>query len=309
VSDDWLEVHVSVPKNQTDAHEAWLFTAGALSVTLRDSRDDESLTHAVLEPAPGEVRLWDEVTLTGLFAQLSDVTTLHHALQVAATDHGLQNSPYALKALKDRSWERAWMDSFHPMQFGDRFWICPTQSDVIDPAAITLRLDPGLAFGTGTHPTTALCLRWLGRQTDRSLEPLLDKTVIDYGCGSGVLAIASALLGAEHAWAVDIDEQALTATHSNAQGNGVIERLSIGQPSLVDNQRADLVFANILLSPLLDLEDKLAQCVKPAGHLVISGILENQIEPLYMRYNKRFEFYQTQTIDGWVLLAAQRRTH
>lgn len=309
MSDDWLEVHVSVPKNLTDAHEAWLFSAGALSVTLRDSKDDESLAHAVLEPAPGEVRLWDEVTLTGLFAQLTDISSLHDALQVAATEHGLLNSPYALRTLQSRAWERAWMDSFHPMQFGDRFWICPTQADVIDADAVTLRLDPGLAFGTGTHPTTALCLRWLGQQTDRSLQPLQETTVIDYGCGSGVLAIASALLGAKHAWAIDIDEQALIATHNNALGNGVVERLSIGQPSLVDDQRADLVFANILLSPLLDLEDKLAQCVKPAGQLVISGILENQIEPLYMRYNNRFEFCQTQTIDGWVLLAAQRRTH
>lgn len=307
VNNDWLEVHVAGRSAQAEEYEAWLFAAGALSVTYHDAIDDDELTHAVLEPAPGEIRLWGEVKLSGLFAQQSTIDSVHEALGLCALKQGLKPPAYRIKPLQDQAWERTWMDTYKPMQFGPHFWICPTHGDVVDPAAVTLRLDPGLAFGTGTHATTSQCLMWIGEQTTHSLQPFAGRTVIDYGCGSGVLAIACLMLGAERAWAVDIDEQALVATRENAQFNGVLDRISIGLPELADKIDCDVVFANILFQPLLTLADTLARCVRPGGELVISGILENQIEPLRIRYNSSFEFSETRVTENWAMLMARRR--
>ena len=308
MSEDWLEVSIDGAQESADTLEQWLFDAGALSVTLRDSVDDEQLSHAVLEPVPGEVRLWADVTLVGLFAQASVEAEVEADLQTMANASGLQPPPaYRMRRLPDQVWERAWMDSFKPMRFGRRLWICPTQTQAIDEHAITLKLDPGLAFGTGTHATTAQCLDWLGAQTENELQPLVKKTVIDYGCGSGVLAIAALLLGADHAWAVDIDEQALQATRENASINGVSDRLSVGQPDILSDVAVNIVMANILFQPLMLLADSLSMRVLQSGSLVMSGILEEQMEPLRMRYNDNFLFAKGQCSEGWALMSATRR--
>ena len=304
---DWIEVSAQCPRHLADTLEAWLFESGALSVTLKDSLNDEHLAHAVLEPVPGEVRLWNDVTLVGLFAQERTEQQIHEALSAAANASALAVPAYSLAPLQDQIWERSWMDNFKPMQFGHRLWICPTHDDPVDPQAITLRLDPGMAFGTGTHATTAQCLRWLGRQTENTLQPLAGKTVVDYGCGSGVLAIAALLLGASHAWAVDIDEQAVKATHNNAVANGVADRLSVGQPDITEGVIVDVLMANILFKPLMELADTMAQRLCSGGTLVMSGILEDQIPPLRTQYTADFQFSADNNCDGWALMTAIRR--
>ncbi len=304
---DWTEVRVDCLKDAVESLESWLFDAGALSVTSVDRIRDEQLDHAVLEPQPGEVRLWNEVTLVGLFAQGADPVQVRDALAVAAREAELVIPDYRVDRLQEQVWERTWMDTFQPMRFGHRLWICPRQTEPMDPDAVTLWLDPGMAFGTGTHATTAQCLDWLGDQTEQSLTPLHGKTVIDFGCGSGVLAIAALLLGAEHAWAVDIDEQALLATRENAQINQTDAHLSVGQPFILDKVQADVLLANILFQPLMDLADVFAERVIKGGSLVMSGILESQMEPLRMRYNAAFEFAAGSASDGWGLMIATRR--
>lgn len=304
---DWLEVSLRTHRDEVESFEDWLFAAGALSVTLRDSFDDEDLTHAVLEPVPGEVRLWEEVTLVGLFSQETTQPQLQNALYLSAAMSALAVPVHTVSTLGEREWERTWLDSFQPMQFGERLWICPTKHSVPDPEAVTIRLDPGLAFGTGTHATTAQCLAWMGAQTSQSITPFNEKTVIDYGCGSGVLAIAALMLGASEAWAVDIDDQALIATRSNADQNGVSSKIHVGQPAILGDFAADILLANILFKPLMELLEHLAACVKPGGALVLSGILEEQVEELTISYNKHFEFAPTQAQDGWALMSAVRR--
>lgn len=307
MKDDWLEVTAKTGKDTVEELENWFFEAGALSVTLRDSDEDEDLSHAVLEPVPGEVRLWDAVTVVALFSRETTPEDLQNALHLSAAVNGVTIPVYTMSTLGDQAWERSWMDTFKPMQFGAGFWICPTAQAVPDEHAVTLRLDPGLAFGTGTHATTAQCLHWLGQHTKHSLKPFAGMQVVDFGCGSGVLAIAALLLGADHAWAVDIDEQALSASRSNALQNGVLDQLSVGQPELVSAITADILMANILFKPLMELADKLAQNVKPGGRLLLSGILADQMDALRMRYNANFEFDPGQVQDGWAMMTATRR--
>lgn len=306
-SGHWLEVAALSSKSESEAIEAWLFDAGALSVTLSDGIDDEKLNHAVLEPAPGEVRLWNDITLVGLFAQGSTEEQVQEALAIAAVSRGMKVPAYGISSLLDKVWERTWMDSFKPMCFGHRLWICPRDYAVTNDDEVTIKLDPGMAFGTGTHATTAQCLEWLGEQTLNTLTPLTGMRVIDYGCGSGVLAIAALLLGAEHVWAVDIDEQALIATQDNALHNGVLERLTVGKPQVLQGIEAQVLLANILFQPLMQLANILPSHLTPGGSLVISGILEEQMEPLRMRYNKHFKVEAERLCDGWALMSAIRR--
>jgi len=256
---------------------------------------------------PGEVRLWEEVTLVGLYAQETKQEQLQDALYLSAATNGLSIPVYRVSILGQQEWERTWMDNFRPMQFGERLWICPTEQSSPDSSAVTIRLDPGLAFGTGTHATTAQCLAWMGSQTSQSITPFSGQTVIDYGCGSGVLAIAALMLGAREAWAVDIDEQAIQATKTNATQNGVNDRIHVGQPTIVGTFEADILLANILFKPLMELVDHLASCIRPGGTLVLSGILEEQVGELTLSYNKFFDFAATQTQDGWALMSAVRR--
>lgn len=333
----WPEVHVPVPESSdaiqhelaVEQIEDWLLTAGALAVTLLDSDNAPAESGAaVLEPAPGETRLWRRVTIVGLYPQGQDVQSLTEQLSEAVSTSGLDAMPaWTLVGLPDAVWERQWLRDFGPMRFGPRFCVVPTAHDSnleSEPGAgsampddqldVMLRLDPGLAFGTGTHPTTALCLAWLGSTTDKTRSPFAGLDVIDYGCGSGILAIAALLLGAARVDAVDIDPQALTASRENARINGVLERMRIGTPDMLDErvtkpepELCDVLLANILHGPLLELGERLASLTKPGGRVVLSGLLEAQSESLHLSYTPWFEFEPDVMRDGWVVLTAIRR--
>jgi len=302
---DWPEVVISATHDTAELLEQWLFASGAVSVTYQDKNDQP-----ILEPAPGEMRLWDDIQLVGLFAQARNTESIHSALLLSAAAMDMPVPPFELRILADAVWERAWMQDYQPMQFGPKLWVCPSHCDNPDKDAVIVNLDPGLAFGTGTHETTDQCLQWLGRQTQQSRTPLAGTKVLDYGCGSGVLAIAAALLGSQAVIAVDIDQQALDATRQNAEQNGVLQQLHIGFPDtseLVMQQQVDLILANILFEPLTTLAERFAGSLRSGGQLVMSGILLEQVAPLSMSYNKWFEIAPVTEKNGWALMTAIRR--
>lgn len=301
-SGDWPEVAVSATPDTVDELEAWLFNAGAVSVTYQDKNDQP-----ILEPAPGEMRLWDNITLVGLFAQTQDTDSLISALHLSAQANGLPIPQYDIRVLADAVWERAWMQDYQPMQFGAKFWVCPSHKEPPDADAVIVKLDPGLAFGTGTHPTTAQCLSWLGRDTQTNRTPLDGAVVVDFGCGSGVLAIAAAKLGAKSVYAVDIDEQAIMATRQNAADNGVLDKLLISHPDALALSNADVIIANILFEPLTTLTERFADMLCTGGVLLMSGILEDQVVELGMHYNKWFDIEPATASNGWALMRASRR--
>ncbi len=298
----WPEVHLRATPDSAEMLEDWLFSAGAVSVSYRDNLDQ-----AILEPAPGEVRLWEQIELIGLFAQDDSPDQIHDALLLTAAASSMQTPVYTLSMLGDQVWERAWMDAFEPMQFGENLWVCPSHRPVVDESAINIKLDPGLAFGTGTHATTALCLEWLGSLSGRR-QALAGKSVLDFGCGSGVLAIAAALMGASSLLAIDIDPQALLATRQNADANQVGDQIETELSAAQHTTDYDLLMANILFQPLMELANDFSSMLRPGGKLLLSGILEEQIEPLRLRYNASFEFESNRVQDGWAMLVASRRT-
>jgi ribosomal protein L11 methyltransferase len=273
--------------------EAALFGIGALSITLVDRGDQP-----VLEPRPGEIRLWDDTLVRALFDEALDpVRTL--SLLAAALGSGVADGA-RVRAVADQDWERAWLVDWASNRFGARLWVCPTAADPPpQPDAVVVRLDPGLAFGTGTHPTTALCLEavdslhWEGR------------TVTDYGCGSGILAIAALKLGAAAAVGVDLDPQALLATRGNAVLNGVCDRITVCDPG-APLAPADRVLANILAGPLIDLMPVLGNACKPLGELVLSGILENQLDSVLAAYRASFEIGLITRREDWCCIRARR---
>lgn len=234
----WLQIHITVDQEQVEFTETLLMSLGAVSVTLDDAEDQ-----ALLEPLPGETPLWNKVIVTGIYQQDEqdpiDVDTLEAFLKAQLPD-----VPMRHEELEDQVWERAWMDYYEPIQIGEKFWIVPEWLEPPEADAINIKLDPGLAFGTGNHASTFLCLQWLGK-TD-----VKDKIVIDYGCGSGILGVAALLLGAKKVYATDIDPQAVLATKQNAELNGVLDRLYVGLPEEFDQefkpQQADILVANIL---------------------------------------------------------------
>ncbi len=276
--------------------EAVLFDQGAASVTLVDAGDTP-----IHEPDPGETPLWPVSVVSALFdGQGPARAGLLERLQSA----GLVDGPadVAFEAIEDRDWERAWMDRFEPMRFGRDLWICPSHVEPDPGWSTVIRLDPGLAFGTGTHPTTALCLEWMdGRD-------LSGASVIDYGCGSGVLAIAAALKGAGHVLAIDHDPQALEATAANARLNGVADRLTIQAPGQGAEDPARVVLANILAGPLEELAGHLTGLVLPGGELVMSGMLAEQVESVVERYAGAFGPFDRTDREGWAAVAARRIT-
>ncbi|MDT8450555.1 MAG: 50S ribosomal protein L11 methyltransferase [Wenzhouxiangellaceae bacterium] len=282
-----------------DATEALLWKHGALAITLLDAADQP-----LLEPGPGEIPIWDEVTLEALLPDTADPVEIVLALTAA----GLVDSPAETRLIEvpERDWERAWMDRFEPMRFGESIWICPSHVEP-DPAwPIVVRLDPGLAFGTGTHPTTALCLEWLdGEWLDGEWldgQDLQGRQVIDYGCGSGVLAVAAALKGAARVVAIDHDPQALAATRENAVRNGVGDRIETALPDETEPAPADVVLANILAGVLVELAPRLASLVAPGGRLVLSGILEEQAGSVVAAYRERLTMESQAGMEGWVRL-------
>jgi ribosomal protein L11 methyltransferase len=272
----WLQLVFETNREQVPALEDALLELGALSVTLLDSADEP-----VFEPGVGETPLWLATKLVALFDAQYQAEVIISALRQ-------QISPlpaWRAEQLQDQVWERAWMVDFQPMRFGNRLWVCPSWSEPPDPNGVVLTLDPGLAFGTGTHPTTALCLEWLDSQA------LADCVVLDYGCGSGILGIAALLLGARLVIAVDNDPQALLATRDNAERNHIAaEKLLTYLPEqLPADFRAEVVVANILAGPLQSLAPLLTQLTLPGGRLALSGILAEQAEAVSVAYRPGFE--------------------
>ena len=294
----WIQISVNASGENYRRVEDALLSLGAQSVTYRDAADNP-----ILEPLPGETPLWQHVIVTGLFDDRLGSDTLRERLvQQLAEDAPLID----ITPLPERDWTRAWMDNYRPMQFGDRLWVCPKHIEPPEPDAINLRLDPGLAFGTGTHPTTALCLGWL----DAHVFPdSRYREVLDYGCGSGILAIAAIMLGARQADCVDIDEQALQATQDNARENHVLESVSTCLPDELDvHRRYQLVLANILSGPLTELAPTLARHCSEGADIVLSGILSEQADAVRLAYSEFFDMHTTQTLDEWVLLHGTRKS-
>jgi ribosomal protein L11 methyltransferase len=292
-----LDIGAGDPASLEDA----LFAAGATSVTLQDSADDP-----ILEPKPGETPLWPTVTVHALF----DVNTHREGIVASVAAAGIAMSNPQFEVIEDRAWEREWLKDFKPMRFGQRLWVCPggmsPPAGEVDANSILLQLDPGLAFGTGTHPTTALCLEWLDQ-----CNSLQGQRVIDYGCGSGILAIAALRLGAASALGTDIDPQALTASRDNAERNHVSSQLTLTDCEFVERgpqpAPAPIVMANILAGPLGELAPLLAQLVTPGGHIVLSGLLKNQAADLAQRYGAWFDMDLPVNRDDWSRLSGRRR--
>jgi ribosomal protein L11 methyltransferase len=293
----WLQCSFDVDRKIAEEIDEKLNEWGALAVTLTDAGDQP-----VLEPGPGQTPLWSRVTITGLFAADTDPDNI--ASRVAALIGVDQVDSFHAEHLEDKVWEREWMKDFGPMQFGRRLWICPTNQPPPDEAQVIIVMDPGLAFGTGTHATTALCLEWLDAIDPAGL------TVVDYGCGSGILAVAAARLGARRVIAVDNDPQALQATRSNAMENGVDDKIEVMDPLAILQMettiRADILLANILAGPLIELAAHFAALVAPQGRIVLSGILAEQEVDVATRYARWFDMKNRRDRDGWLRLSGQR---
>ena len=296
----FLELSLRCRAHDESRLEIALEDLGALSVSLMDAADADN-EQAILEPGVGETPLWPQMIVTALFAPETNESLLLHALE--ALDDHVDLASAEFRTVEDQDWERAWMDQFKPMKFGTRTWIVPWNLDIPLEAKhdVVVRLDPGLAFGSGTHPTTALCLQWLD-----SLD-LDNKTVLDYGCGSGILALAALKLGAKSAVAVDNDPQALLASADNAERNGVGLQLGVYLPDDEPAARYPVVVANILASALDALAEKLAARVAPGGVIAMSGILHGQEDALLQRYAAWFEPLQAVRMEDWMRITGTRR--
>ncbi|MGF1701720.1 50S ribosomal protein L11 methyltransferase [Photobacterium makurazakiensis] len=291
----WIQIKLNATAENAEAIGDMLMEeTGALSVTFLDAQDTP-----VFEPLPGETRLWGDTDVIGLYDAETD---MNFVLEM------LKNSPliadgfaHKVEQLEDKDWEREWMENFHPMRFGRRLWICPSWREVPEPDAVNVMLDPGLAFGTGTHPTTSLCLEWLDGQD------LNGKTVIDFGCGSGILAIAAIKLGAAKVIGIDIDPQAILASRDNAERNGVADQLELFLPqNQPENIQADVVVANILAGPLRELSPVIKSLVKGGGQLAISGVLETQAEDVATYYSDELTLDPLAVREDWCRIAGNK---
>lgn len=286
----WIQLRINTTNELAEQISEQLEESGAVSVTFQDTYDNP-----VFEPLPGETKLWGNTDVVGLYDAQIDIDELKAILN-------LDQYSYKIEQLEDKDWEREWMDNFHPMQFGKRLWICPSWRDIPDPNAVNVMLDPGLAFGTGTHPTTALCLTWLD-----SLD-LNNKIVIDYGCGSGILAIAALKLDAKRVIGVDIDPQAIQASRDNAERNNVSEKIELYlAKDLPNNLQADVVVANILAGPLKELEPQINNLVKTNGKLGLSGILATQSQSVYETYQTHFELDPIIEQEEWCRITGKKK--
>lgn len=290
----WFQLKIEhCPSAEIEQLSEELEELGALSVVLTDKNDNP-----VLEPELGTTPLWPEVIIQTLYAQAVDAQFTRNYLSEKRPE-----LKCSIEILEDKDWERAWMDDFKPQRFGKRLWVCPTWHEPPETDAVNLMLDPGLAFGTGTHATTSLCLTWLDQAS------LQNKSVIDYGCGSGILSLAALKLGAQHVQAVDIDPQALQATENNADTNSInSQQLSVSFPDALHDP-VDLIIANILLAPLIDLKNRFQQLLHNDSLLVVSGILEEQAPVLIKSYQSTFKAISTEHLNGWSLLVFMRIKH
>jgi ribosomal protein L11 methyltransferase len=289
----WLQVAVLVEEGEAERVSDLMMAQGALSVSMEDAGDQP-----LFEPKPGETPLWLSTKVTALFEGTRD----RDHLRVQLTSVLGSECPLVFSDLEDQVWERAWMEHFKPMQFGQRLWICPTGFTPPDPGAVNVILDPGLAFGTGTHPTTALCLEWLEGL------PLEGARLVDFGCGSGILAVAALKLGCIEAHGIDIDPQALTASKDNAIKNDVEDRLSVSFPNDPNPRVWEVVVANILAGPLVELKTAILTHLKPGGFLALSGLLESQAECVMAAYAEEVDFDPQKVLEGWVILSGRRKS-
>ncbi|TBR40930.1 50S ribosomal protein L11 methyltransferase [Marinomonas agarivorans] len=293
----WLQIRLHSKQNQVPELEDMLLDCGAMVVTLEDVNDTP-----VYEPELNTTPLWNDTRVTGLFEADADVEKIQSIIEEKAT---VLNTDLHLKIeiLEDKDWEREWMDSYHPIKFGERLWVCPSWREVPEPDAVNLMLDPGLAFGTGTHPTTAMCLTWLD-----SID-CQDKTIIDYGCGSGILGIAGLLLGANKMIGIDIDPQAVQATQANAQRNNIAaNKIEVRLPPYDNPQPADIVVANILAGPLAHLAPTISTLVSKKGLLALSGVLVSQAQEVIDAYTPWFTVESVAEQDEWVRIVCSKNT-
>lgn len=291
--DNYVLVRVQIDREAAPKAESSMLEFGALSCTFEDAGDKP-----IHEPAPGQVPLWEKVIVSGMFPQNYDASLLASLLQNEIP--ALQEQDIATENLQGQVWERAWMEHFEPQHVAGNLWVVPSFCDPPEPDAVNLAIDPGLAFGSGTHATTFLCLQWLAKQK------LAGKTVIDYGCGSGILAIAAVLLGAREVYAFDIDQQALVATDDNAARNGVADQIQICGSDRELTAPADVLVANILLAPLLDLSGRFAELLKTDGALGVSGVLSEQAGTLAGAYASHFQHSATEMREQWILYSARK---
>ncbi|MFC5696952.1 50S ribosomal protein L11 methyltransferase [Pseudomonas sp. GCM10022186] len=290
----WLQVRLAITPEQAETYEDALLEVGAVSVTFMDAEDQP-----IFEPDLGTTPLWSHTHLLALFEADTDEASLVAHLELLT---GGALPVHQIERIEDQDWERSWMDNFQPMRFGRRLWIVPSWHAAPEPDAVNLLLDPGLAFGTGTHPTTALCLEWLDSQD------LAGCDVLDFGCGSGILAIAALLLGARQAVGTDIDPQALEASRDNASRNGIDPaRFPVYLPADLPQRPAAVVVANILAGPLVSLAPQITSLVAPGGRLALSGILAEQAEEVRAAYADAFDLDPTAEQDGWVRISGVRR--
>lgn len=291
----WLQLEFPLGERDAERVSAALETLGAAAVTMADAADDP-----IYEPPPGATPLWQATRVSALFDADADAAALVAALECELGPLGAHRH----SLLADRDWSREWLKDFQPMRFGTRLWVVPTAYAAPDPTAINLVLDPGLAFGTGTHATTALCLEWLDAQA--AAGRLRDRALLDYGAGSGILAVAAALLGVRQAWAVDIDPQALLATRENAERNGVAARIHACLPADLPAAPCDLLVANILAGPLIGLAPALMARLVPGGPFALSGVLATQAEEVRAAYAPWATLSPTVRQGDWVRIDGVR---
>lgn len=303
----FLELSLPCTEALQPRYERALEDVGALAVTLVDAHADAPDEQAIFEPGVGETPLWQQMQLTALFEGGAPREPLLQAL--AAADQELDWSQATFRDVDDQDWERAWMDQYVPLQFGRRTWIVPSNHALPDgadaPDAAVIRLDPGLAFGSGTHPTTALCLAWLDALADDGA--LRDAHVLDFGCGSGILALAALRLGATHTTGVDNDPQAIIATRDNAERNGIVDRLDVFLPQDEPARTYPVVVANILASALVALRDTITARCAPGARLAMSGILAGQQDEVIAAYAGDFDDIRVEQLEDWVRISARRR--
>ena len=290
----WLQVRLAITPQEAETYEDALLSIGAVSVTFMDAEDQP-----IYEPDLGTTPLWSHTHLLALFEADAVLDKLPQQLELMI---GSPAPETHIERIEDQDWERSWMDNFQPMRFGRRLWIVPSWHTAPEPDAVNLLLDPGLAFGTGTHPTTALCLEWLDGQD------LRDCDLLDFGCGSGILAIAGLLLGARQAVGTDIDPQALEASRDNAGRNGIqAAQFPLYLPADLPPQQADVVVANILAGPLVSLAATITGLVKHGGRLALSGILAEQAEEVCAAYRNAFTLDPVAEKEGWIRITGKRR--
>ncbi|EMJ3469166.1 50S ribosomal protein L11 methyltransferase [Vibrio harveyi] len=292
----WIQIKLNATnENAEQIGDMLMEETGALSVTFLDAQDTP-----VFEPLPGETRLWGDTDILALYDAEADTNFI--ITQIKASGMLTDDFAYKVEQLEDKDWEREWMENFHPMKFGERLWICPSWREIPEPDAVNVMLDPGLAFGTGTHPTTALCLEWLEGLN------LSGKTVIDFGCGSGILAIAAIKLGAEKVIGIDIDPQALQASRDNAERNGVADQLEVFLPqNQPEGLIADVVVANILAGPLRELAPIIKGLVKPNGDLAMSGVLDTQAEDVANHYRDELHIDPIVEQSEWCRISGRKQ--